>query len=124
MSGQVVVIIKNRQWSVSVANTPWEAAEGLGELSELPVGHGMLFDVGWEQPITVSTETMLFPLDIAFLSETLKVLEVIDNLEPGQRFTSTESARYFLEVNAGELDTIEVGDQAILQFTALQEWTS
>jgi hypothetical protein len=74
---------------------------------------------------------MLFPIDIAFLSETMVVTEVYRNVEPGYIVTSTLPARYFLEVNAGELEGIDSGDRATVVFLPLEgipvmtaDWTS
>ena len=80
----------------------------------------MLFDMGYEQTITVTTEPMLFPLDIAFLSEALEVTEVYQNVAPGYHVNSIAPARYFLEVNAGELNGIAVGEPASLEVLTLQ----
>jgi uncharacterized membrane protein (UPF0127 family) len=66
MAGQVNVTIEDRQWAVAFASTPSELVQGLGGISEITHGTGMLFDLGFEQIITVTTEPMLFPLDIAF----------------------------------------------------------
>lgn len=121
MPGQGIVAIRDKRWSVTIANTPWELMQGLGGLSELPRGTGMLFDVGWGQPISVSTETMLFNLDIAFLSESLVVIDLVQHFLPGHRITSVRPARYFLEVNAGEMDNIDLGDQAYVELLSLQE---
>jgi hypothetical protein len=60
-------------------------------------------------------------MDIAFLSESLVVTEVYRNIEPGYLVTGTQPARYFLEVNAGELDGIVPGDTASLEVEALEE---
>jgi uncharacterized membrane protein (UPF0127 family) len=124
MPGQAIVTIKDKQWNITIANAPWELAQGLGGLAELPAECGMLFDTGWQQLISVTTESMLFPLDIAFLSESLQVVDLIQNLEPGNIVVSAQSARYFLEVNAGELDSIELGDQASVELSTLQEMPS
>lgn len=116
MSGQATITIKNKQWSVSVAVTPSEQAQGLGELPGIPAGTGMLFDMGVSQTtIQVTTVPMLFPLDIAFLSETLVITEVYRNIQPGYLITSNLPSPYFLEVNAGELEGIDIGDQASVQ---------
>jgi hypothetical protein len=72
----------------------------------------MLFDLGWEQTIEVTTVPMLFPIDIAFFSDDLTVIELYRNMEPGYLVTAQSPARYFLEVNAGELADIEAGSQA------------
>ena len=115
MSGQAIIIIGDKQWQVSIADTPWELTQGLGGLPELAPGTGMLFDLGWDQTVQVTTVPMLFPLDIAFFSETLVVTEVYRDIQPGYIVTSTLPARYFLEVNAGELDGTDTGDRATVE---------
>ena len=120
MTGQAVVTINDKQWAVDIAVTPWELSQGLGGLSELPSGTGMLFDLEYEQVIEVTTVPMLFPLDIAFLSEDMKITKVYHDIEPGYIVTSQSPARYFLEVNAGEMVSIEPGDTVSLELLAMQ----
>jgi len=121
VSGEAIVTIRDRQWSVSIASTPWELAQGLRGIAETLPGTGMLFDTGWEQYVTVTTEGMLFPLDIAFFSESLEVVDLVRHLAPGQKLTSTLPARYFLEVNAEEMDSIDLGDVVSIEIVSLQE---
>jgi uncharacterized membrane protein (UPF0127 family) len=121
MPGQATITIGDKQWQVSVADTPWELTQGLGGIPELPAETGMLFDLGWEQTVQVTTVPMLFPLDIAFFSETLVVTEVYRNIEPGYIVISTLPARYFLEVNAGDLEGIDSGDRALIELLPLEE---
>ena len=115
MAGQATATIRNKQWDVSVAVTPWELVQGLGGLPGIPAQSGMLFDLGVEQTIQVTTVPMLFPIDIAFLSEKLVVTEVYRNVQPGYLVTSTGPGRFFFEVNAGELEGIAEGDQAVAE---------
>ncbi len=115
MAGQATVTIRDKQWAVSLAVTPCELASGLGNIPQIPLQTGMLFDVGTTRTIQVTTVPMLLPLDIAFLSDTLVVTEVYRNIEPGYLVTSTLPARYFLEVNAGELDGVAAGDRASVE---------
>jgi len=130
MAGQATVKIGDREWSTDVATQPWELSQGLGGISGLLAGTGMLFDLGWEQIIEVTTVPMLFPLDIAFFSDDLTMIELYQEVEPGYIVTSQLPARYFLEVNAGELADIEAGSQAevsllsIENATAAPDWTS
>ncbi len=116
MPGQAIVTIRGKQWQVDIADTPWELVQGLAGLPEISPLTGMLFDTGLTQIIRVTTAPMLFPIDIAFLSGTLVVTEVYHNVEPGYLVTSTVPARYFLEVNAGELEGIDSGDRAFIEF--------
>jgi len=121
MPGQGTITIGDKQWQVSIADTPWELTQGLGGIPELPAETGMLFDLGREQTVQVTTVPMLFPLDIAFFSETLVVTEVYRNIDPGYIVTSTLPARYFLEVNAGDLEAIDSGDRALVELLPLEE---
>ncbi|RAL70047.1 hypothetical protein C1G86_1574 [Dehalococcoides mccartyi] len=118
MSGQVKVTIGEREWLVALASNYWEQVQGLGGIPSIAPATGMLFDMGLGQIINVTTEPMLFPLDIAFLSEEMAITEIYHNVQPGFLVTSTSLAQYFLEVNASELDGIDSGSQASFQLLA------
>ena len=130
MAGQVKVTIADKDWIADLANTPWEQVQGLGGITGIAPGTGMLFDMGFEQVITVTTEPMLFPLDIAFFSEAMVITEIYRNIQPGYLVTSTSPARYFFEVNAGELDGINSDSQATFELltpviaVAASDWVS
>jgi len=121
MPGQVIVTIRDKQWQCAVASAPQELASGLSGVESILPGTGMLFDLGFEQTIHVTTVPMLFPLDIAFLSEELMVTEVYHNIEPGYLVTSTQPARYFIEVNAGDLESIAPGDTVSVDLLPFEE---
>jgi len=61
---------------------------------------------------------MLFPLDIAFLNGDLVVTEVYRNVAPGYLVRSELPARYFLEVNASELEGVDAGSQASVELSS------
>ncbi|MDD5703068.1 MAG: DUF192 domain-containing protein, partial [Dehalococcoidales bacterium] len=117
MLGQGTITIQNTTWQVSIAADPVDLSTGLGNLPSLPVANGELFDLGISQTIHVTTVPMLFALDIAFLDENLVVTEVYRDILPGYLVTSQQPARYFLEVNAGELANVNPGDQAAAEIT-------
>ncbi|MFC2052395.1 ArdC-like ssDNA-binding domain-containing protein [Chloroflexota bacterium] len=121
MAGQAVVTIENKEWFTDVVTLPWELSQGLGGLVEIPSATGMLFDMGFEQTIEVTTVPMLFPLDIAFLSEDLTVTEVYRDVKPGYLVTSQLPARYFFEVNAGELVGIGSGVSVSIESLVTEE---
>jgi len=120
MAGYAVLTIKDKQWEIGIVSTPWELSQGLGGIAEIPISSGMLFDTGFEQIIQVTTESMFFALDIAFLSSDLGVTEIYRNVGPSLFVTSQLSARYFLEVNAGEMGGIEAGDTALAELLPMQ----
>src|SRR3972149_7707774 len=123
MAGQLTVIISDKEWLTSLAEAPWELTQGLGGVPEIPQGTGMLFDLGFEQTVTVTTEPMLFPLDIAFLNAELVVTEVFCDVQPGYLVTSTSPACYFLEVNAGELEGIDRSEERRVGKECRSRWS-
>jgi uncharacterized membrane protein (UPF0127 family) len=120
MPGQAIVTIGDKEWPIDVATLPWELSQGLGGITDIPPATGMLFDLGYEQTINVTTVPMLFSLDIAFLSEDLEITEINRNVEPGYLITSQIPARYFLEVNAGELESVESGALVSVDYLAVE----
>jgi uncharacterized membrane protein (UPF0127 family) len=118
MPGQIVVTIKDKQWQCTVANTPQELVSGLSGAESIPPGTGMLFDMGWDYPvIDIYTDEMLFPLDIIFINSAYGVIQVLRDIRPGDEatFQGEPGARFFLEVNAGEAEGIEIGDGVLFQ---------
>ena len=109
------MIIRDKQWQVSLATSYLELIQGLGGLAQLPRRTGMLFDLGNDTIFTVTTEEMLFPIDIIRISSTMTVTDVARNVLPGQLVTSIAPARYFLEVNAGEASGMNQSDQVAIQ---------
>jgi uncharacterized membrane protein (UPF0127 family) len=114
MLGEALVSINDKQWNVSIAASTADLSQGLGGLTSLAAQTGELFDLGLPQIIQVTTVPMFFALDIAFLSENLVITEIYHDIQPGYLVTSTQPARYFLEVNAGELEGIIPGNPVTL----------
>lgn len=117
MPGQAAVTIGSREWQVSLATTYTEIMRGLGDLESIPSHTGMLFDMGFTQVVTVTTVPMRFPLDIAFASDDMKVVDLAMDVPPGCLLLSNTFARYFLEVNAGEMADIQIGELINVQAT-------
>ena len=119
------VTIKGITWNVDVATTPAERAAGLSGLAELAPGRGMLFDIGSNQlEIAINMDLMKFFLDIVFISESLLVQGMLWNVGPGEQnvlatFSEGPGARYFLEMNAGELVGITFDDPVVIVATSI-----
>lgn len=98
--------LNGKTWLVNFVDKPQDLVRGLSGKTALTPDTGMLFDMGQEQYIVITTEEMLFPIDIVLFNGTypiLKMTENFSNVQPGLVITSGLPARYFLEVNAGEL---------------------
>ena len=115
------VTIGEKEWLATVAVTSEELAAGLSGLESMPAGAGMLFDLGSERAVQVTTEPMLFNIDVIFISEALQVVDVMLDIPPGYIITQETPIRYFLEVNAGEAENVETGDSVSVNYTAEEE---
>lgn len=115
-SGYGIVTIGDGFWQVFIATTLAEITAGLGRAKGIPAQTGMLFDTGYEHLIVVTTEQMLFSLDIIWISEMLKVVDVSRDVQPGQVLVSKEPCRYFLEVNADEASGVKEGYNVAVTF--------
>ncbi|MEK7993192.1 MAG: DUF192 domain-containing protein, partial [Planctomycetota bacterium] len=98
-----------------MATTPEELTRGLAGLASLPQGMGMLFALGEQALIPVTTQGMLFPIDILWITGSLVAAEIARGVPPGYLATPRQPALYFLEVNAGETAGIEVGVPVAIQ---------
>lgn len=115
MPGQATVTIDGQVWTVSVATTTAELLSGLSGVASIPAGTGILFDLGTDQDyISVNMADMLFSLDIVFINSSGGVVGVLHDVSPGEATAFDAGgglgARYFMEVNAGELSDVSVGD--------------
>lgn len=121
MSGEAKVRIRETEWDCALATTYAEMREGLGGVESIEAGEGMLFDYGENTYISVTTEPMLFNIDIVFIRENvledgslhLYIAEYVSDAEPDRIIEGHTDCRYFLEVNAGEVAAagVEVGDE-------------
>jgi uncharacterized membrane protein (UPF0127 family) len=110
------IAVKGKQISAYVADEQAERAEGLmfvkdGELKE---NEGMVFVFPNSQQLSFWMENTLIPLDIAYLDETGKILN-IRQMDPLDRSPqpSAGQARYAVEMNVGwfEKNGIEAGEK-------------
>lgn len=119
MSGQAVVMTDDKTWICDYASTWEELSSGLSNVESIPAYTGILFDMGSDQyEITINMEQMLFNIDILFIGSEGGVVGIVRNAVPGNDVIydgEGVGARYFLEVNAGELDGVLAGDIVTIQ---------
>jgi uncharacterized membrane protein (UPF0127 family) len=127
MPGQAIVTIRDNQWQVWLATTPTELARGLSRIPSIPAGTGMLFLLPGNQVVSVTTQSLYFPIDIIFVSSDLEVIDVARNVPPGMIVTENTPVSYILEVNAGETAGIGSGDVVditVYQAAGTNSWIS
>lgn len=100
---------------IEIAATQPDRERGLGDRDFLEENKGMLFifeKLGYHG---IWMKHMLFPIDIAWLDEEFRIVDIRKNVSPNsfpQSFQPDLPARYVLEVNAGyfERHGIRVGE--------------
>ncbi len=114
---QSVVRIGNRQFLVERADTPALRERGLGYRETLPSGRGMLFLFPDRPPdrYVFWMKGMRFPLDIVWIRDG-QVVFIERNIPADSEdiFRPLAEADSVLEVNAGDLSDIVIGDAVIV----------
>ena len=102
---------------VELAVTPAQRAQGLMFREELPADYGMLFDFGTTRPISMWMANTYVPLDMLFLDDGGRVLNVVTDTMPLSRDTipSGLPAYGVLELPAGAAERygVEPGDRVV-----------
>jgi len=93
---------------LELATTPEETTTGLMFRPSLPADRGMLLLWSEERNATIWMMNVLVPLDIVFLDDVGKVIEIVADArpcaaEPCPRFTPDKPSRAVLEMAAGSV---------------------
>lgn len=118
--------VNDKEYNVQVVKEEKELEQGLKGVKELPEDGGMLFvmpDQLTQQVFTM--KDMLIPLDIIFINQDREVIDVSENVQPGQpQVVSTteymgpgDYVAYVLEVNPGS--GVEIGDNVEFEETPM-----
>jgi uncharacterized membrane protein (UPF0127 family) len=111
------VLIGEKEFLFSFAETALELITGLKGVTRLEPYNGMLFDFGHESYLIMTPKGLIFPVEVAFISEEGRIKE-IKCLDPANGFIRSSSvrARYALEVPVGFFEThnIQIGDSISL----------
>jgi uncharacterized membrane protein (UPF0127 family) len=103
-------------FTLEVAQTDEARAMGLGERDSLCQECGMLFVFPRSERYVFWMQGMRFPLDIAWIED--DVVAHIERWIPSEskeRYQPAQPASRVLEVNAGALDGVSVGDSVAFQ---------
>jgi uncharacterized protein len=69
-------------FSIELVNKDEERERGLMFRKELPMGHGMLFDFGHDQPVSFWMHNTYISLDMFFIRSDGRIMRIAENAEP------------------------------------------
>ena len=100
---------------VDVADTALTRTRGLSGRESLPPTEGLLFIFDESAYHGIWMKEMEFPIDIIWIDESLRVIDIRKNVSPStypRTFEPRKPARFVLEVNANYADSfgIKIGD--------------
>jgi uncharacterized membrane protein (UPF0127 family) len=109
------VAIGNTDFLLEVADTEAARTQGLSERDNLAPKTGMLFDFKEEGDWRIWMLKMRFPIDIAWLDASGRIVEIKENAQPASypdAFYSKIPARYVIEVPAFTFkdQQVKIGD--------------
>ena len=113
----IILSINDLEIEAELADTPAEHEQGLSGRTALPENQGLLFIFDQSGQYNFWMKEMNFPIDIIWLDENKKIIDITANLATSTypaNFTSRAPAKYVLEVNAGftAQNNIKIGNQA------------
>ncbi len=85
--------------------------KGLMFTSALPIGHGLMITPCQQ----IHTQFMQYAVDVMFVDADGKVIHIERAMRPWRFTKFFKAAKYVLEVNAGEAEKVNVGDQLTIQ---------
>ena len=106
--------------TVECATTSQTRARGLSFREYMPRAHGMLFIFDTIRTQEMWMKDMLFPLDIVWLDEYMRVVTVDRELMPCKgtichSYSSRAPIKYALELNAGDADRLGAVEGTVLK---------
>ncbi|MEK6960175.1 MAG: DUF192 domain-containing protein [Nanoarchaeota archaeon] len=112
------VRVSDRSFQVEAARTEAEHVQGLSGHPPLKDDEGMLFIFDDAQVRHFWMKDMLFPLDIVFIGEDGRIVDIKRDFQPCvpiscPSYSSAAPARYVLEVYSGRMDRIFPGQRVI-----------
>ncbi len=113
------IFINDQAIQVSIADTNEERRQGLSGVTKLGNDEGKLFIFDKADYYGIWMKDMLFPLDILWIDEDLKIIHIEENVRPEtypSSYNSPAPARFVLELNAFFVDTykIQLGDKVVI----------
>lgn len=113
------IFINDVSLTVTIADEHEERVLGLSGTQDLGDTEGKLFVFDQEDYYAIWMKDMLFPIDIVWVNDDLKVVHIEENVSPDTfpaSYRPAEPARFVIETNAFFVDTykLSVGDRVTI----------
>ena len=110
-------------FTVSVADTPQERAQGLMHVETMPRFEGMLFIYETPQPLAFWMRNTLIPLDMIFLNAAGEIRHIHPNAIPHDEtpIRAPEPGLAVLEINGGMAETLNLSVGDLLRHPGLPQ---
>lgn len=110
------ILIADRNFKVEIADTEAKRERGLSGRKNLDSNTGMLFIFDHPDFYNFWMKEMNFPIDIIWLDQNKKIVDLTENLQPTtfpKTFTSKIPAQYIIELKTGEIKNqqLKIGQQ-------------
>lgn len=107
--------INNAVLNIEIADTTEKREDGLSGRENLPENQGMLFPFEKEDYYSFWMKDMDFPIDIIWIGNDLKIVDIAENISPKtypKNFKPSRPAKYAIETNAYWIrnNNIKIGD--------------
>ena len=103
------------RFTIELASTPDERAQGLMFRPSMPADHGMLFDFGTTQPVGFWMKNTIIALDMLFIAADGRIVEIAADTVPFSEAVISPGVpvKGVLELNAGTAQRlgIRAGDR-------------
>lgn len=113
------VVINDAVVRAEIAATPENRTKGLSGRPSLKENEGMLFVFDKPGFYSFWMKDMNFPIDIIWISEEMKIIDITKNAKPEsfpETFFSRNTAKYVLEVASGWADGNSIKEGQIAKF--------
>ncbi len=110
------------RFTVDVANTAAERAQGLMNVESMPASKGMLFVYPAPQPVAFWMKNTLIPLDMIFADGRGVVVKVHDSAVPGDltSIPGGDQVQFVLEINGGMAGMLGISEGAELRHPSVR----
>ncbi len=109
---------------LEMARDPVALKEGLMWRKSLARHNGMIFDFGRSRIVNMWMKNTFIPLDMLFVTESGRVVQIEENLKPHslETVTSIVPVRYVIELNANEARrlALDIDDRVLLDIARQQ----